>query len=358
MATYTADEPFGVERQQMNYSYLLLLCAALVGLSSILHAENRAALTTRSMTYVLRADKLARSREKAVRKLASCDRDLIVLDYAYGEGRNGMWTAEEIDSIRKGKRGRKIVAYISIGEAEDYRPYWRNQWDSDKDGRPDKGAAPFLNAVNPDWEGNYKVRYWHKSWQSIILKYVDEIREQGFDGLYLDIVDAFEFYEYDAKTDQWQDNRKNPDTGKTYRQDMVAWVKEIARHAREAKPNFLIVPQNGVQLLTEPGYVKTIDAIGIEDLFTNGNKMQKQEHINFVTRFLENVQKAGKPVFIIEYGKKQKAREYSVKSAESTGLMLLLTNRKLSILGIAVGAVTEKQTPNNAMQTDARTSRR
>ena len=53
--------------------------------------------------------------------------------------------------------------------------------------------------MNPDWEGNYKVRYWDKQWQTIILEYVDQILEQGFDGVYMDIIDAFEFYDYDAK---------------------------------------------------------------------------------------------------------------------------------------------------------------
>ena len=35
-----------------------------------------------------------------------------------------------------------------------------------------------------------------------------------------------------------------------------------------------IIPQNASQLLADPQYLKTIDAIGVEDLFTNGNKKQ------------------------------------------------------------------------------------
>lgn len=147
--------------------------------------------------------------------------------------------------------------------------------DKDKDGKPDKVAPKFLNTVNPDWEGNYKVKYWNSDWQKIILNYIDEIIVQGFDRIYLDIVDAFEFYEHDRKNDKWIDNKPNPETGKTYRQDMIAWVVKIAEYTRSAKPGFIIIPQNGSQLAEVADYVKTISGIGVEDLFTNGNKKQK-----------------------------------------------------------------------------------
>lgn len=299
----------------------------------LLHGEERITLNARSMTYVLQAEKLASSRNEAVKRLASSGRDLIVLDYAYNTDINGLWTSEEIESIRKGKFARKVVAYISIGEAENYRPYWQSHWDTNQDGQPDKGAPSFLNTLNPDWEGNYKVRYWHRSWQNIILKYVDEIMKQGFDGIYLDIVDAFEFYEYDAKNKKWVDNRINPATGNTYRQDMIAWVRKIALHVRKTKPHFLIIPQNAAQLLTEPEYVNSIDSISIEDLFTTGNKKQKQDHIEGMIRFLKNIQRVRKPVFLIEYGKKKDLREFSAKNANLNEMFLLFTNRNLSILG-------------------------
>ena len=38
------------------------------------------------------------------------------------------WQRPELDAIRRGQPGRKVIAYVSIGEAEDYRPYWRKEW--------------------------------------------------------------------------------------------------------------------------------------------------------------------------------------------------------------------------------------
>ena len=52
---------------------------------------------------------------------------------------------------------------------------------------------------NPEWSGNYKVRYWYKEWQNIIYgndsSYTKRILDSEFDGVYLDIIDAFEYFE-------------------------------------------------------------------------------------------------------------------------------------------------------------------
>ncbi len=48
---------------------------------------------------------------------------------------------------------------------------------------------------NPNWPGNYKVRYWDPEWQAIIFEYEDKILNAGFDGVYLNIIDAFEYWE-------------------------------------------------------------------------------------------------------------------------------------------------------------------
>ena len=75
---------------------------------------------------------------------------------------------------------------MSIGEAEDYRFYWREEWD-------DSGPS-WLDVENADWPGNYKVRFWDSGWQSIMLQYADRILAAGFDGVYLDIIDAYEVF--------------------------------------------------------------------------------------------------------------------------------------------------------------------
>ena len=311
-------------------TWTILLCGVLAA-----SQDEPPGFTPRSMAYVLQADRLARTRADAVEKLAGCGRDLVVIDYSHSGGGDGKWTREDIFRIRAGGTGRRVVAYLSIGEAEDYRDYWKREWDRDKDGKPDPGSPKFLNGENPDWEGNYKVRYWHPGWQKIILSYLDEILAQGFDGIYLDIVDAYEFYEYDPARKDWIDDRPNSETENTYRRDMIAWVKKIAGHARKKRPGFLVIPQNGSPLLAHGDYLETIDAIAAEDLFTNGKKKRKEKASAYRLGYLERAKAKKKPVLLVEYGKKSGVRDWSIRQAKKHGLVLLLTDRDLKTLGQA-----------------------
>ncbi len=285
----------------------------------------------KSFAYVLQADRLAANRETAVQKLASCDRDLVVLDVAFDA--DGDWTPAEIETIRRGKSGRRVVAYVSIGEAEDYRSYWYKSWDADKDGKPDAAAPKFLHTENPDWKGNYRVRYWQPEWQQLMLPAVDKVVAHGFDGIYLDIVDAFEFYEYDEATKDWLDDRPNPATGQTYRRDMVAWVTAIAKRARDKHPGFLVIPQNAAQLLEHADYRELISAIGVEDLFIASKKLRSEKQSRYVISFLELLKPTGKPVLVIDYPKSEAIKAGAFELATKHGFALLLTDRELTTLG-------------------------
>ena len=283
--------------------------------------------------YVLQAEGLDSSRAGVVRRLAECGRDWIILDVAFDGSDNGRWTASELNTIQEGKTGRKVLAYLSIGEAEDYRRYWKSEWDANRDGHPDAKAPAWLCDENPDWKGNYKVRYWDAAWQNLMLKEVDALVQVGFDGVYLDIVDGFEFFEWDADAKDWIDNRKNPDTGNTFREDMIQWVRRIAECARRIKPDFWVVPQNGVQLLESPAYRATLNAIGVEDLFTNGNRIRKPSDTEYVLGFLAKAKADHKPVWVIEYGTTSNAIQRSIAGANKNGFLLLVTDRELKTLG-------------------------
>ena len=285
----------------------------------------------RSLGYVLQADRLANSQAAAVKKLAQSDRDMIVIDATYdGTSR---WTRRDLDAVRAGKPGRKVICYLSIGEAEDYRSYWKSAWDADRDGSPDAKAPKFLAAENPDWEGNYKVKYWDQQWQGIILEEVQRIVAQGFDGVYLDIVDGFEFFEYDAGSDDWIDHRPNPETGNTYREDMVRWVSKIRKSMVADGTARWVIPQNGEALADLSGYLQLIDAIAAEDVFTNGKRPRKKKEVKYRMDFLDQAAQADKPVYVIEYPKSQSAKSAAIESAKAAGFSLLLTDRPLTTLG-------------------------
>ena len=127
--------------------------------------------------------------------LRNTDYDLLVVDLFF-EG-NSVLNRADVDSLKHKSRGgsRLVLAYMSIGEAEDYRYYWNEAWRT--------SPPAWLDAENPDWPGNFKVRYWMKDWQDIIFgndaSYCRKILDSGFDGAYLDLIDAYEYYEERAK---------------------------------------------------------------------------------------------------------------------------------------------------------------
>ncbi len=116
--------------------------------------------------------------------------DVVIMDLFHNET---SFTQSEIEELKTKNNGGKrlIICYLSIGEAEDYRYYWQESWNTDK--------PAWLEAENPDWEGNYKVKYWDAGWQQVIFgndnSYLKKIIDAGFDGVYLDIVDGFEYFE-------------------------------------------------------------------------------------------------------------------------------------------------------------------
>ncbi len=122
--------------------------------------------------------------------VSSTHYDIVIIDAFY---QGDILTADNIAALKTKNNGgnRLVIAYMSIGEVEDYRYYWQNEWKSN--------PPSWLAEENPNWPGNYKVRYWDTAWQEIIYgndnSYLGKILDAGFDGVYLDIIDAFEYFE-------------------------------------------------------------------------------------------------------------------------------------------------------------------
>ncbi|MGB9809173.1 MAG: MJ1477/TM1410 family putative glycoside hydrolase [Caldanaerobacter sp.] len=218
--------------------------------------------------------------------------DLIIIDYSRDGTDENRFTKEEIDSLKSSFK--IVLSYLSIGEAENYRWYWNNAWDKNNDGIPDSGAPSWLGPENPEWPGNYKVKYWDPEWKQIIFKYLDKIIEANFDGVYLDIIDAYEY---------WGPGGESGLNRKTAEQEMIDFVKSIANYTRvtKGKKDFLIFPQNGEKLGTHIDYVNTVNGIGKEDLFYLDNTPQPESYVNESIRYLNMFKDNGKLVLIIDY---------------------------------------------------------
>jgi cysteinyl-tRNA synthetase len=156
----------------------------------------------RSFLYLINPGRFADA-ASFVRALGATSHDVLVVDafVPVEEGGSRWLTAAEVRALQRKPSGerRLVLAYLSVGEAESYRYYWQEGWDRLADGVPDRGAPSWLQRANPRWPGNYKVRYWDSRWQAILFggegAYLDGILARGFDGVYLDLVDAYLYFE-------------------------------------------------------------------------------------------------------------------------------------------------------------------
>jgi cysteinyl-tRNA synthetase, unknown class len=225
--------------------------------------------------------------------------DVLVLDATTGLASGQPFTPEQVARLKRKPDGgiRTVVSYLSIGEAEDYRPdYFDAEYMSED-------APDWLMQENPQWKGNRLIRFCKEGWQLTILGDADgrnlynsiessplyKLLDAGFDGVYLDRVDV-----YGEITSECPDSRNK----------MIDFVARLAAHARKKSPEFIVILQNAEELLASPKMIKAIDAVAKESLFYGEDMSQRANSPKSVADTVENLklaQKAGRGVFVIDY---------------------------------------------------------
>lgn len=214
-----------------------------------------------------------------VERIAASSADVAVIDYSPDGDPKRPFTADEVARMKRKPGGgqRKLISYMSIGEANRSCFYWDHRWVS-QSGKKTSAAPGWLDKPNSSgWEGAWKVKFWDRGWQAIIIdrpdSYLNKIIDQGFDGVYLDIIDGYAYW-----MDDVGGHAPRPSAG----DEMVAFVARIAEHARKVrgKADFLVVPQNGEGLLQNSLYRNVISGIGKEDiLFDMVGDADKKPHV-------------------------------------------------------------------------------
>ncbi len=199
------------------------------------------------------------------------------VDYIIVDIGDARLSKEQLSQLHQ--QGKIVLSYLSIGEAEDYRNYWQDDWQV--------GNPSFLDEENPLWKGNYKVKYWDQQWQEIIFNKVSEIINAEYDGVYLDIVDAYEYYADKGIEDA--DQR------------MIDFVGKIGSAAKSYNPKALIIPQNAVELYENPRYSQFIDGFGKEDIWFDDDKKQDAMERDSGLQILDRAVKDNKIVLAIDY---------------------------------------------------------
>ncbi len=152
-------------------------------------ADVKSLKDVKNFLYVIDGGKFG-SKEKYLAALAKTNHDLLVIDPFAGD-----WSATTADlkplKVKANGGRRLVLCYVSIGEAESYRFYWKKDW---KPGKP-----AFIGPENPQWKQNFAARYWEPAWQAVFVggaeSYLGRVLAAGFDGVYLDKVDEYEWFE-------------------------------------------------------------------------------------------------------------------------------------------------------------------
>lgn len=143
----------------------------------------------RNFLILLNPDEF-KSKETYLQALENTNYDVLIIDMYF----NGQpLSSQDVTALKTKKNGasRLVFAYMSVGEAENYRPYWQPAWS--------KALPSWIAEENPDWPGNFKVKYWTKEWRQVLLgspeSSLDRIIALGFNGVFMDVIDAYDYFE-------------------------------------------------------------------------------------------------------------------------------------------------------------------
>ncbi len=299
----------------------------------------------------------------AIEVLAASSYDMIVVDPTVTSSID--FDAKQMVQALKGSKAsdgvhrKLVIAYIDIGQAEEWRWYWNGRATFEQFGRCLKNYvttvqkwAPWVVACDPDgWAGNYPVAYWDPAWKNIVLagsalgsdlnlyfnSMMDEVIKDGFDGVYLDWVEAWEM---DAVRERAANEGKNAG------QEMLNLIQAIKDYGLQSNPDFVVIQQNSSQLLAEIGVELlhgAVDAIAQEGVWWDGDAIDDNwnnplgydqatptDLTDYYLSRLRNYKNNGFPVFVCDYALVHGGEVYSKAAAE--GFIGYATRRPLSLL--------------------------
>ena len=264
--------------------------------------------------------------------IANSPYDVVVMDFQRDPAVGGPFTPAELALMKKKPDGsrRFVIAYISIGEAENYRYYWGDRAWGDA-----RNRTPLIEKENPEWPANFTVKFWEQEWQNLILNdadsYINRIMDAGFDGIYLDKIDIAD--DYAGKTPP----------GTISSDLMIQFVRKISIVTKLRNKNFLTIAQNAEGLLDDDDYRAAVDGIGKESVIYNEGLFDARNpykdpvrndtpSIKETNRLLGKLRADGKLVMVVEYVNKPALIAKAAAELEKVGFIPYFGPRDLAHL--------------------------
>lgn len=191
-------------------------------------------------------------------KALKVDADMAIIDV---ETKNGPITKQQVQKLKDS--GKLVLAYLSLGEAEDYRGYWDADWESND--------PKWLGEQSRVWKGNYFVKdLMAKQWTDIAEGALSKVKQLGFDGVLIAGIST------------------NPNADR--------FIERVSIFAKRDNARFKVLIQNYLS----KDIVNFVDGIVREGLtysiLGNPNKNVAGE----IER-LKQFKQQGKPVYVVEF---------------------------------------------------------
>jgi cysteinyl-tRNA synthetase, unknown class len=202
------------------------ILAALVSAAAVVHAKAGSARTlSRPRQNSLEALKRVshwgcQYQNVDLTAISESDLDLIVLDPSLDDGGRRFISPAECSTLKTKPGGgrRLVIAYLCVGEADTKRWYWPDAWR--------RNPPDWVGPENASWPGSRSVQYWNGEWQTLVAhgaeSILNQIMDTGFDGVFLDRVDAY---------GDWE-------SSPAALESMANFVADIGERARTRNPEF------------------------------------------------------------------------------------------------------------------------
>jgi cysteinyl-tRNA synthetase, unknown class len=223
-----------------------------------------------------------------------------------------LFSSSQVAQMESG--GGNVLGYFSIGEAENYRPYWSSL------------PSSVLGPQDPSWPGDYQVAYWTPQWLTVSENYIQTMINQGYKGAFFDVVD-------EAETSWATKNAPNGDAEGA----MVTLIQELANYAHARDPSFQIwINSSGAEpMLSNSTLVNTINGAFEEQLFyQDATHAQSSADVSYNLALLDNLVKAGKPVVAVEYVSGASEVSSVETQAKADGVGYYIANPSLELDGV------------------------
>lgn len=153
-------------------------------------SENAQPVTTitaaRNWLPLLRADRFG-SKAEWVMSMERTNQDVLLIDVAH-RGADAL-TKDDVARLKYKVMGapRLMLAVLPVGKAYDWRWYWQKGWEA--------GNPPFLVAPIAEEPGSFVTDMADPKWKELLGKYLTGIMDLGFDGVVLDNLDTYLWFE-------------------------------------------------------------------------------------------------------------------------------------------------------------------